>query len=241
MDRGWFCRDCGSDKRLSIHGKPNWEIRQRELCAGCCKKVRAEAASRAWPYSVKVLTGKPSHNKGKTWQATDEFRDKHRPRFLTNNPMKNAESVRKAVATKRANGFYVKISAEMSNGKAVFMNSLNQNPSKPQVALFNIVRTVHPGAVLNYPVIRNGKGQSYSIDIAIPEHGVAIEYDGYYHFHEQKRADMDKRRQSDLENMGWGFIRYNMFQKFPTIDQISEDIRCLTNSGTPALTLMGRE
>ena len=240
MDMGWFCQRCGEDKRLSIQGKPNWQVKQRELCAGCWVDAKSEGGKKGGPIGGKTRKGKPSGNKGKTWQATDEFRDKHRQIFVVSNPMKNAEVVQKAVATKRANGFYAKISAEMSNGKAVWMNSLNQNPSKPQVALFNVVQSMFPEAVLNYPVYREGKGKrNYSIDIAIPERGIAIEYDGYYHFHEQKRTGMDDKRQKDLEGIGWNFIRYNIFQKFPTKEQVLADIGCLTNSGTPALTLYG--
>lgn len=225
MDRGWFCRDCGADKRLSIVGKPNWQIRQRKLCADCCRKARVEAAHRAQPYSLKFLIGQPSHNKGKKYKRTEEYKESRREIMLANNPMKNKEVAMKAAATKRANGFYAKISEEMINGKSVMMNSCIQNPSKPQVALFNIVKGAFSEAVLNYPVYRPGKGKRhYSIDIAIPGKGIAIEYDGRYHFYEQKRANMDALRQKNLEDMGWNFIRYNIFQKFPTKEQVLGDI-----------------
>jgi len=62
------------------------------------------------------------------------------------------------------------------NGQASYMNSFIKNPSKPQVELYNLVKSLNEDAVLNFQV----KEVNKSIDIAIPSLMIAIEYDGSY-------------------------------------------------------------
>lgn len=49
-----------------------------------------------------------------------------------------------------------------------------QNPSKPQIELYERVKEIFENAKLNYPFGR------YFIDVAIPNLMIAIEYDGGY-------------------------------------------------------------
>lgn len=94
----------------------------------------------------------------------------------------------------------------MLNGGASYLNSFITNPSKPQKKLYEMILSLCPYAVLNYPCL------NYSIDIAIPFLNLAIEYDEPY-WHQNKKAD--KKRQKDLEQEGWKFIR---FDKLPDIN-----------------------
>ena len=114
----------------------------------------------------------------------------------------------------------------MLDGHAAYMNSFIKDPSKEQIELFKISCKVLPYPILNYPVFRLGKGKkSYNLDIADYRLGIAIEYDGYYHFCDQEHISYHEKRQIELEEEGWKFIRYNIFQKFPTFEQLKEDVQ----------------
>lgn len=106
-----------------------------------------------------------------------------------------------------------KQSNKMKEGQAAYANSFITNPSKPQVELFNKVKKIFNSAILNYPFF------SYSLDIAIPEKRLVIEYDGSY-WHNDK--DYDKRRQNYLERHGWKFLRY--VDKVPSFNELNIDI-----------------
>ncbi len=104
--------------------------------------------------------------------------------------MKNANKSEKARAAR---------SKYMLNGGSSHSNSFIRNPSKPQVKLYEWVRSIYPDSILNYPCL------NYCIDIAIPSLMIAIEYDcPYWHRSEEK----DRKRQINLEKLRWKFIRY---------------------------------
>ncbi len=109
------------------------------------------------------------------------------------------ESVEKIQRGKLLSGDIERCRKRMLNGGAAFANSFNKNPSKPQVELFNLTKSIYNDAELNYPCL------NYSIDVAIPSLNVAIEYDGsYWH----KNKDKDLERQIEIEQQGWKVIRY---------------------------------
>lgn len=87
----------------------------------------------------------------------------------------------------------------MKNGGAAHANSFVKNPSKPQKELYELCKTMFPNVVLNYKCL------NYSIDIAIPNLQIAIEYDGSY-WHQNPLYDTT--RQKEIEKQGWTVIRY---------------------------------
>lgn len=103
----------------------------------------------------------------------------------------------------------------MLNGGASYALSFIENPSKPQVELFNLVKELYPSTIINFPI----KFYNRNIDIAIPEFKIAIEYDGSY-WHQDK--DADEKRQKDIETLGWRFLRY--FDYIPSINELENDI-----------------
>ena len=108
--------------------------------------------------------------------------------------------------------------------QSAIMNSKVKNPSKPQKAIYDIIKEIYPLAELNYPVIECNR----NIDIAILEYKIAIEYDGFY-WHKNKKED-DTKRQIDLECLGWKFIRYAGGEKkdiVPSVETIINDIKSL--------------
>jgi len=102
----------------------------------------------------------------------------------------------------------------MNNGGAAHANRFIQNPSKPQVALFGLCQEVLPYPIMNYPCGR------YSIDIAIPQLGIAIEYDGSYWHQDDK---YDTHRQKQIEDDGWIFLRY--IDEVPDKGKLLNDIK----------------
>jgi len=119
---------------------------------------------------------------------------------------------------------------EMLNGKSVYIQSFIQNPSKPQVYLKELVSKICPYVYMNLPIYRGKGKRNYSIDIAVPKLNLAIEFDGWYHFGTDERKKKDIERQRELEEDGWKFLRYNIFQKFPTLEQVKKDILEITNA-----------
>lgn len=110
----------------------------------------------------------------------------------------------------------------MLNGGAAKANSGIQNPSKPQVELYNIVKELFPSAILNYPLIE----LNYSLDIAIPDLKIWIESDGSW-WHKNKEKDLERQRK--IENLGWKCIRYvaDIIKDVPTLEKVKEDINGL--------------
>ena len=104
----------------------------------------------------------------------------------------------------------------MINGGASYVNSFIKNPSKPQVALHELTKQLFPEAQLNYPI----REVNRNIDIAIPEYMIAIEYDGSW-WHQDKESD--KKRQEQLESLGWKFIRYKDY--IPTLEELESNIK----------------
>ncbi len=102
----------------------------------------------------------------------------------------------------------------MLNGGAARANSFIKNPSKPQVKLFELVKELYPEAELNYPVFEFNR----LIDVCIPCLKIAIEYDEpYWHDLEQ-----DEIRQTELETLGYRFIRYE--RRIPSLEELENDI-----------------
>jgi len=101
----------------------------------------------------------------------------------------------------------------MLNGGAAHCNRFIKNPSKPQVELFELCQKLLPYPILNYPCL------NFSIDIAIPILGIAIEYDGSY-WHQDSEKDINRQRL--IEEEGWNFIRYK--DRIPSKVELFEDI-----------------
>jgi hypothetical protein len=119
----------------------------------------------------------------------------------------------------------IEASKRMKNGGAAHSNSFIQNPSKPQVELYNRIKLLYPEAVLNYPSYE----LNYSLDVAIPNLKIWFESDGSY-WHQDKEKDL--KRQQKIENLGWKCIRYSnvdTIKQVPSVEKIKEDINKIIN------------
>jgi len=142
-----------------------------------------------------------------------------RPEGLTFAGKKHSEDTKKKMSIsmtgKKKPTLKKIVSIRMTEWQSLYMNSLVKNPSKPQVELFNLVKKLCYCAELNYPVIEVNR----CIDIAIPFHKIAIEYDGsYWHQDEEK----DKQRQKQIESLGWRFIRFRDY--IPSLEELRDKI-----------------
>jgi len=109
----------------------------------------------------------------------------------------------------------------MFNGGIVYTHKFIKKISKGEIKLRNIIKELYSTAEPQYPIL------NYVVDIALVYHKIAIEYDGYYHFNSEENKEYHKNRQEKIEKEGWKFYRITMFDKFPSIEKIKEDIERL--------------
>jgi len=115
--------------------------------------------------------------------------------------------------------FKKRVRYRMLNGGSSHVRSFLKRISKPQLKLFNKTKDLFPEATLEYPCL------NYSIDIAIPSSKIAVEYDESY-WHQDQEAD--DKRQNEIENEGWTFLRYRDY--VPSKEELEKDIRSLNDS-----------
>jgi len=162
---------------------------------------------------------------------SEEWIENHKKRMLNGQADLMNKSPRDSEKLKK---LYENTKQRMLNGGASYALSFVKNPSKPEIMIRDMVLELYPNADPQHSIF------NYSIDIALVEQKIAIEYDGYHHFFEigkikkytkeeyrQKMKEYDDNRQKRIENEGWKFLRYNIFQKFPTKEQIELDIKNL--------------
>ena len=168
--------------------------------------------------------GKPTWNKGKNESGMS---GKHHSSQTKKKISKKTLGKSKG---KRTEDWKRNRSDFMKNGGAAHANRFIKNSSKPENDLLNLVQQICPYVEHNYPTYRVGKRKnSYNIDISVPKLDLAIEFDGWYHFDTEEHKEYHKKRQQELEEDGWKFLRYNIFQKFPTKEQVLEDIKKVLN------------
>ncbi len=91
-------------------------------------------------------------------------------------------------------------------------------PTKPQMKLYDLVKEIYPSVKLEY------EKYYYFLDIAIPEHKLAIEYDGSY-WHNKEH---DETRDRVLKEFGWDTIRF--VDKVPTKQELIDKIKEVLNN-----------
>ncbi|PPC84666.1 MAG: hypothetical protein CTY38_01050 [Methylotenera sp.] len=91
----------------------------------------------------------------------------------------------------------------------------------PQAILLAAVKAEWPEAIAEHPA--NIPGRKFRIDIALLEHMIAIEMDGWqWHAKHLEDFKKDRRRQNLLVNDGWRVFRF-------TAEDVYKDIEgCLT-------------
>lgn len=118
-------------------------------------------------------------NKGKKGLQHQSEQEKERCRqFMLNGHstyMNSKPKPKRSEETKEKHRKY------MLSGGAIRALKGVKNPSKPEVSLRELVKQLYSECEFQHPVL------NYSLDIALPDKKIAIEYDGYYHFDCQKK------------------------------------------------------
>lgn len=219
-----FCsKDCknGYQRKLVGEHNPNYvgAHNYKIICKTCGEKFRG--------HKNRIYCSNKC--KSKDMQSENFIKYQKSPKLGSSNPNWKGNKMRKVCPncnevfrgkriTQRfccKNCMQEDFSRRMENGDAAWLNQFIKNPSKPQIELFNLISNIFPGAYLNYPAGR------YSIDIAVIDENLAIEYDGSYWHDEEK----DRIRQEYLEEKGWNFLRY--VDRVPTEEEIINDFRKL--------------
>ena len=144
----------------------------------------------------------------------------------SNNPMFNkhhSEKTKKLISLnstklKHSEEFKEKLRNRMINGGHSYVSSFIKKISKEEKQLREMVKELYIDCVYQFKVFR------YEIDVAIPKYKIAIEFDGWFHFDSEEHKIYHKNRQEKIEKEGWKFLRYNIFEKFPDIKKLKNDI-----------------
>jgi very-short-patch-repair endonuclease len=111
-----------------------------------------------------------------------------------------------------------KIQRERMIKNGSYIRKFIKKISRPELNLRKLVQEIYSDCSFQYKVL------NYEVDVALPDTKIAIEYDGYYHFDTEEHKQYHKQRQEKIEKEGWKFLRYTMFDKFPTLEKLKEDL-----------------
>jgi very-short-patch-repair endonuclease len=188
-------------------------------------------SSKIWSNSEngkKILSNNGKMRKGKKLKLwSEDQKNKLREKRLgKNNPMfgfHHSDKTKSIIGLnssklKHTDEFKEKMRQRMLNGGHEYVSSFITKISKEEKELREMVKNLYSNCIYQFKIFR------YEIDVAIPEYKIAIEYDGWYHFDSEEHKQYHKFRQERIEGEGWKFLRYNIFQKFPTLDQIEKDL-----------------
>ena len=113
-----------------------------------------------------------------------------------------------------------KLNGYISRNKGVFTDGVvicKRKTSKDEIRFRNIIALLVPKINWQYEI--KAKNSTYTIDIAIVDHKLAVEYDGFY-WH-SKNTKRDKQRDNELAALGWKTIRF-VFKHRPSDKRLTE-------------------
>lgn len=177
------------DIHLCHYGCGKQAIHQFKNGKWCCSKLHNSCPALSKKYAHDTsgfkngMFGKISPKKGKknvySEESLKKMSDAKKGKRAWNKDKKGcfsddtrAKIGRASLGRKMSDENKEKQRQKMLNGKAAYMNKFIKNPSKPEVILREMVKQLYPNCEPQYKVF------NYSIDIVVPEHKIAIEYDG---------------------------------------------------------------
>lgn len=201
------CRHCGNVFSFRSMGPRN--DARRSFCSVRCKMLtqRADPSKEAiWRASMQA-TWDASPLKGRPSPASSA-------RMKANNPMANKAAVEKMRCS--------------LSGRTFLARGGNGAPTKPQQMLADALGLPMEYAVITAPV--KDKFESlphcYKVDLASPEHRLAIEVDG--NTHKQRRwRFLDARKTAVLNALGWRVVRFWNQQVLEDLNGVVREIRSL--------------
>lgn len=201
-----ICRRCGK-----INKFVDLRSGYRKYCSVRCSNKSDEKIEKVKSYNYKNTKAKWKNPKtrNKIIRAMKQAKLNPEYRKRVSNDVKNRWKNKPEIF----NNLKESNRKRLLNGGAAYLNSFIKNPSKPQLELFNIIKEIYPTAIMNYQIL------NYSVDIAIPQIKLAIEYDGSYWHPDKEKDDL---RQNKIMCEGWRFLRYK--DRVPTKDEIIKDM-----------------
>lgn len=215
-----ICLECGNSTFFN-----NMIKGYSKFCS--CKCAQSSIITKEKQSKIKLGKSRPDMigdlNVAKRPEVRKKISEKAKDRIFTNEHKKKLSiSISKALSGKSYEERHGKKVADklkgirrqqLLNGQAQDMCSKIVSPSKPQLELYEMVKSIFPTAQLEYRV------GNYSFDIAIPEKKLDIEYDCSY-WHTKVK---DEKRDKFAKSKGWKVIRF--IDKLPTMNELR--IHCL--------------
>jgi hypothetical protein len=195
-------RPCSNDKCENLvraFGK------RKTCCKDCENQISASLTKSFWEGGEKTEKIKE--------KIISTLKRRHKEEGLFNKQVQFFKSKENREAT----------SKRMFNGGALKAMKAGANPvSGRQIKLFNKIKSIFPQAEFEYEIFNK------SLDIAIPEWKIDIEYDGSIWHNRDITKESDKKRDALLNENGWKVIRY--VDRIPTLKQIKYDIETISNN-----------
>ena len=224
------CKFCGEEAKHQFKNG-NW------CCSSNiskCKKIREKISlnniGRICSEKCKQINKKIMLN-GKSKEMVNLPRTSEKHKIMYKNHKKRmvdwqSERMNKAPRDpNKLKKLYEKTKQRMLNGGAIKCIKAIKKISNEEIKIRNMVKELYSEAEFQYPVF------NYSLDVALVDKKIAIEYDGYYHFDSEEKKKYYKFRQEKIEKEGWKFLRYTMFDKFPSLEKIKVDLEKLIKEG----------
>lgn len=181
---------------------PSYSQNNRNCCSeDCSNKYRVMNAHKLW--DKRKIEGFEEFSKKISDKVKQNWED-----GVHKNTLKNLKSKDTIEATRE----------RMLNGGALKAMKVASGvkTSKPQKKLFEMVKSFYPEAELEYEIFNK------SLDIALPNHKIDIEFDG--DFWHKNRKDTDLKRDELLRSNNWHVLRYS---KLPKLGVLQNDIETI--------------
>jgi pyruvate formate lyase activating enzyme len=143
--------------------------------------------------------------------VSPEIIEARRGRTISNNPMKNPETAKKALNSSRQR-FLSDPTHGWHRNVERMAKWLHERPSESQLRLYKILDELGTAYEKEYrirPQVEIFRSKHYYIaDAAFPELHLDIEVDGWWHYQNQEVQEQDKIRDKVLTASGWKVVRF---------------------------------
>lgn len=200
-------------KNHPLYGKPCSESRKKKISNSNKEYNKTHKPiwlGRKHTEESKIKIGKKSLGR----KHTEEFKENQRQKMLNGqseymNSIPRNEEKMKIIKEKRRIWM-------LENGR--YVKSFIKKISKYEMKLRDMVKELFPSSEFQFSIL------NYDVDVAILEYKIAIEFDGYYHFDTEEHIEYHIMRQERIESEGWKFYRVSMYDKFPKLKEVKENI-----------------
>lgn len=207
------CEGIGKKAGAKRKGKPTWNKEKKTSPETLLLLSRIRKGVKKPPRTLEHRKNLSISQKGKIIPKNQIEKQAKKIQLLWKDPNSKYNS----------KSFRNKLRDHCLNGHALVMIKAIKKISKEEIKLREMVQQLYPNCEFQFKVF------NYSLDVALVDYKIAIEYDGYYHFNTPENIEYYKLRQKRIEDEGWVFYRVTMFDAFPSIVDIKYRIIKLTS------------